>query len=210
MKVVALATQKGGAGKTTLCGHLAVEAESKGEGPVALIDADPQGSLAAWWNDRQAPTPVMVTIGAGGLRGTLRQLRAGGFKLAFIDTPGRADKAIAEIISHADLVLVPVVPSPHDLRAIQQTVEVVEQANIPAVFIVNNAGAGRLTGQAAVALSQHGTVAPVMCKTRQDFRVAMINGRTAAELDPRGRSAGEIAELWSYLTKLLKRERRRG
>ena len=53
MNIIAVTSQKGGTGKTTLSGHLAVEAELKGMGPVALIDTDPQGSLAAWWNVRE-------------------------------------------------------------------------------------------------------------------------------------------------------------
>ncbi|MDE2462343.1 MAG: ParA family protein, partial [Alphaproteobacteria bacterium] len=54
MHVLVLASQKGGSGKTTLSGHLAVEAMLAGVGPVALIDTDPQGSLAEWWNARSA------------------------------------------------------------------------------------------------------------------------------------------------------------
>ena len=59
--VVVFASQKGGAGKTTLSGHLAVEAEQQGDGPVALIDTDPQGSLTKWWNVRMAETPAYFT-----------------------------------------------------------------------------------------------------------------------------------------------------
>lgn len=58
--VVVFASQKGGSGKTTLSGHIAVEAERVGDGPVALIDTDPQGSLAKWWNARKASTPAFA------------------------------------------------------------------------------------------------------------------------------------------------------
>src|SRR4051794_39515401 len=60
MQTIVVASQKGGAGKTTTARHLAVEAERQGEGPVALIDVDPQGGLARWWNRREAETPVFV------------------------------------------------------------------------------------------------------------------------------------------------------
>ncbi len=60
MFVMSLASQKGGSGKTTLSGHIAVEAERQGAGPVAVIDADPQGSLADWWNARAAETPLFA------------------------------------------------------------------------------------------------------------------------------------------------------
>ena len=59
MQIVAIASQKGGAGKTTLAGHIAVQAERVGAGPVALVDADPQGSLADWWNERAAAFPQL-------------------------------------------------------------------------------------------------------------------------------------------------------
>ncbi|MEE8145212.1 MAG: ParA family protein, partial [Kiloniellales bacterium] len=58
MRVLTFASQKGGSGKTTLAGHIAVQAEREGAGPVAIIDTDPQGSLAEWWNERQAETPA--------------------------------------------------------------------------------------------------------------------------------------------------------
>jgi chromosome partitioning protein len=60
MRVVVFASQKGGSGKTTLAGHIGVQAELAGAGPVALIDTDPQGSLAKWWNCREAATPAFI------------------------------------------------------------------------------------------------------------------------------------------------------
>jgi len=62
MWILTIASQKGGAGKTTFTTHLAVEAERMGAGRVAVIDTDPQGSLAAWWNTRDAPTPLFAAV----------------------------------------------------------------------------------------------------------------------------------------------------
>jgi chromosome partitioning protein len=56
MEIVVLASRKGGAGKTTLAAHLAVAAERSGVGKVVVIDADPMGGLAIWWNARQSET----------------------------------------------------------------------------------------------------------------------------------------------------------
>ncbi len=64
MKVLTLASTKGGVGKSTLTGHLAAEAERHGEGPEAIVDCDPQGSLAQWWNCREAETPLFARAGA--------------------------------------------------------------------------------------------------------------------------------------------------
>jgi chromosome partitioning protein len=210
MQTIVLASRKGGAGKTTLTSHLAVEAERQGAGPVAVIDTDPMGGLASWWNERETETPFFGSVGQGGLTGALSDLERGGVGLVFIDTPPFATDSISGIIAAADLVLVPVVPSPNDLRAIGETLEMVERQRRPLVFVVNNAGAGKLTSQAAVALSQYGTVAPVTLRTRQDFRSSMTDGRTAGEIDSKGKSAAEVAELWRYLAGRLEKEIRYG
>ena len=117
MKVLALCSQKGGVGKTTLCGHLGVEAEIKGHGPVALIDTDPQGSLASWWNEREAPEPVFAQVQIANLAEHLRLLDEAGIKLAIIDTPPAVTTMIEQVMAVADLILIPTRPSPHDLRA---------------------------------------------------------------------------------------------
>lgn len=207
MRVLVTASRKGGAGKSSITGHLAVEAERSGAGPVAVIDMDPMGSIAAWWNERQDDTPVMGAVGKAGLSAALKSLDKTGVKLVFIDTPPFATTEIAAIVSFASLVIVPVIPSPHDLRAIGETIELVETQKKPMVFVVNNASInGKLTIQAVTALSQHGTVAPAIIHSRQDIRSAMIKGRTAGEVFPKGKSAIEISELWSYLAKRLERE----
>jgi chromosome partitioning protein len=134
-------------------------------------------------------------------------LEKSGVELVVIDTPPFATAEIAAIVKAAHLVIVPVVPSPHDLRAIGETIDVVEGQRKPMVFVVNNASTnGRLTIQAVTALSQHGTVAPVVLHSRQDFRSTMIRGRTAGEVFPSSKSAKEIAELWDYIRTRMNRE----
>ena len=206
MRTLVLASQKGGVGKTTLAGHLAVMAEMEGAGPVALIDTDPQGSLSSWWNERQADTPVFASVDIAGLANRLEELSKAGVKLAIIDTPPAVTDTIRQVLAVADLVLIPTRPSPHDLRAVGSTVELVEQSGKRMVFVINGAAArARITGEAAVALSQHGTVAPVTLYQRTDFAASMIDGRTVQEIDAGGRSAEEVKNLWSYVfTQLLK------
>lgn len=200
MLVIVLASQKGGVGKTTIAGHLAVEAERQGAGPVALLDTDPQAGLAAWWNAREAPTPAFAQLLPGGLRATLASLKAQGCGLVVIDTPPALTDSIRETAAIASLVLVPVQPSPHDLRAVADTVELVRKVRRPLVFVLNRTRAGtRLTSDAAVALSQHGTVAPTFLVDRQDYRSSMIDGRTAAEMDATSKSASEVLNLWRYV-----------
>jgi chromosome partitioning protein len=200
VRVLVFASQKGGSGKTTLSGHIAVEAERSGDGPVALIDTDPQGSLAKWWNARAASTPAFAQASLDELDACLDHLKAVGFKLIVIDTPPAVTQTIAHVVKRADLVVVPTRPSPHDLRAVGPTVDIADTLNKPLVFVVNSATArARITSETAVALSQHGVVAPVTLHHRVDFAASMIDGRTVGDIQPESKSALEISALWMYL-----------
>ena len=200
MYTLVLASQKGGSGKTTLAGHLAVQAERSGQGPVAVIDTDPQGSLTQWWNARKSPTPHNVRVDLLTLSDALADLRAAGFKLVVFDTPPAVTSAISQVVALADLVIIPARPSPHDLRAVGATVDIAERHAKPLIFVINGATArARITGEAAVALSQHGTVAPVILKNRVDFAASMVDGRTVGEVMPDSPSAIEVRDLWTYV-----------
>ena len=211
MRVVVVASQKGGSGKTTLSGHLAVQAERQGAGPVAILDTDPQGSLAEWWNCRAEGVPLFARASLDSLEQDLSTLQAAGVRLAVIDTPPAITTAIRQVVQVASLVVIPIRPSPHDLRAAAATVDLAETLDRPFVFVVNAATArARITADAAVALSQHGTVAPVTLHHRTDFASSMIDGRTVMECDPRSKSADEIVNLWGYLSTRLDKAAQRG
>ncbi|MEQ8370897.1 MAG: ParA family protein [Alphaproteobacteria bacterium] len=206
MDIIALASQKGGSGKTTLAGHLAVAADQAGFGPVALMDTDPQGSLSDWWNARAQETPAFARPGLESLDHDIERMTRDGIRLLIMDTPPAITHTIARVIGVADLVVVPTRPSPHDLRAAGATVDLSEELDKPFVFVINGATPrARITAEAAIALSQHGTVAPVICHQRTDFAASMIDGRTVLETNASGRSAGEIASLWTYLADRLGR-----
>ncbi|MGD2131193.1 MAG: ParA family protein [Maricaulaceae bacterium] len=203
-RVLVFASQKGGSGKTTLSGHIAVEAERAGDGPVALIDTDPQGSLAKWWNARSQETPAFAHAPIKDLEGCLDHLKTMGFKLIVVDTPPAVTETIAHVVARADLVIAPTRPSPHDLRAVGPTVDIAESLKKPLLFVVNSATArARITSETAVALSQHGVVAPVTVHHRVDFAASMIDGRTVGDIRPDSKSAKEISELWLYIRSRL-------
>jgi chromosome partitioning protein len=110
------------------------------------------------------------------------------------------------VVAYADLVLVPTRPSPHDLRAVGATVDIAERHRKPLVFVINAATArARITGESAVALSQHGTVAPVIIHHRVDFAASMVDGRTVGEVLPNSASAQEVRDLWAYCQDRLAR-----
>lgn len=206
MHVLVMASQKGGSGKTTLSGHLAVEADKANIGPVALIDTDPQGSLSHWWNAREASSPHFAKVGLLQLSEALEELRRTGIKLAVVDTPPAITDSISQVVAHADLVVIPTRPSPHDLRSVGATVDIAERHGKPLVFVVNGATArARITGEAAIALSQHGTVAPITLHHRVDFAASMVDGRSVGEVMPKSQSAKEVRDLWTYIQDRLSR-----
>lgn len=204
MKTIVLASQKGGAGKTTLAAHLAVMAEKAGDGPCVLIDTDPQASLAAWWNGREAETPAFAPTTLKELPAKLEALALAKFKFAIIDTPPAITESIRAVVSLADFVLIPTRPSPHDLRAVGSTVELAAGSQRPFAFALTQAKANsKITVQAMGALSEHGVVASAIIHDRVDFASSMVDGRTVLEIDPRGRSASEVTELWKFCKKRI-------
>lgn len=205
MQVIVVANHKGGVGKTTLTGHLAVQAGQAGGGPAALVDLDPQGSLADWVNVRDAPTPVFLQPAEhGGLAACVAKARGAGFRTLLIDTPPSKSNELGLVLALASMVLIPIQASPHDLRAVGATVGLVAAAGRPLVFVINRVQPrARLTAQAAIALSQHGTLAPVMIGNRTDFAASMTGGGTVGEASPGSAGAREIAALWTYLSERI-------
>ncbi len=204
MQVLTLASRKGGSGKTTLAGHLAVQCEREGDGPVAVVDLDPQGSISEWWNVRESESPLFVSSSLDGLQGDIEALRSHGVSYLIIDTPPALNDSIRRIIELSDLVLIPTRPSPHDLRSIGATVDLVEHVGKPLIFVINSATRhARITCETVTLLSQHGPLAPSIIHHRVDFASSMVDGRTVMELPTPGAGAEEIARLWDYLRQRL-------
>jgi chromosome partitioning protein len=172
-----------------------VEADKANIGPVALIDTDPQGSLSHWWNARAATSPHFAKVGLLQLSEALEELRKSGVKLAVVDTPPAVTDSISQVVAHADLVVIPTRPSPHDLRSVGATVDIAERHGKPLIFVMNGATArARITGETAIALSQHGTVAPITLHHRVDFAASMVDGRSVGEVMPKSQSAKEVRD----------------
>jgi chromosome partitioning protein len=216
MQTIIINSQKGGSGKTSLCAHLSVEAERAGDGPVYLIDTDPQGTLSAWHEARTAEVPRRVEIPLSDLvTGDEAKwpARSPGLEVlaqqhnpafCFIDTvPSRGDEN-AKLFRIADLVLVPVRPSPSDLWAVSATVALLKQEGTPFLFVVNQATLNaNITAQAIASLSHHGPVAETIIGTRVHYAAAMTDGHTAPELTGKGPAAQEIAALWTNIKACL-------
>ena len=97
---------------------------------LAVVDTDPQGSLAAWWNSREAQTPLFASVDIARLPDHLRILQRRQVALVVIDTPPALTDTIRAAIAVADLVVIPARPSPDDLRAVGVIVEMAEAASM--------------------------------------------------------------------------------
>lgn len=199
MRTISVISQKGGAGKTTLAVHLATAATRDGLA-VAVIDLDPQATARRWGDKRGAP-PEVVSDHAVRLPALLDAARANGADMVFIDTAPNADQAALGAARAADLVLIPCRPSAFDIEAVEATLTLAEIARKPAYVVLNAAAPrGALTGEAGAALAaKGGRVAPVVVHQRAAFVNAVIDGRTAVELEPAGKAAGEVAALWGWV-----------
>ena len=204
MQTIVWNSQKGGSGKTSLCAHVSVEAERAGDGPVYLIDTDPQGTLSTWHENRTAETPHRVEVPVPELAAGLTMLAQRGAALCFIDTaPNRGDEN-AELFRQANLVLVPVRPSPSDLWAVAATVKLLKQIGTPFLFVVNQATLNaNIAPQAVAALSHHGPVAQTIIGNRVPYAAAMTDGHTAPELASKGPAATKITTLWTNIKSCL-------
>ncbi len=201
MQTIAVVSQKGGAGKTTLAVHLAAEAARSS---VALIlDTDPQATASRWAEWRGGGDPEVIDCGAPSLlAGKLAKAAELGADLAVIDTPPHADAMARRAAGLADLILIPCRPRAFDLAAVEATAELVRSSRRPA-FVVLNAGPPRapLIYREAAELITGGfglPIAPVVLPERAAFHHSAAAGRTAPEHDVAGKAAGEIRALWAW------------
>jgi chromosome partitioning protein len=195
--VIALLSQKGGAGKTTLAVHLAVCS-----GNALIIDTDKQKSAAGWWRERDSDLPELVTSSA---QSVTKALAATSREWVFIDTPPRHEEALRAVCAVSDFILIPARPSILDLRAIADTVGLVNGK--AAVIILNSCPPNRGFGETGVvrearqALSVYGLpVCPVAISERVAFSHALNGGQAVTEFEPEGKAAGEIRKLWEWIT----------
>jgi AsmA family protein len=204
MRVLAFASQKAGAGKTTLAGHVAVQAQRAGALTVAVIDVDPEAHLADWCAKRADQPLRHIHATQAELLQKIEALRGEGVDLAVIDTPPALSHAIDTVLQAADLVAIPTRPYGHDLNAANATAELARQAGKPFVFIVNGAQVdAELAPDIVMALAQFGPVATTAIPRSLAFVDAMIEGRTVSDTGTEEAVAGTIAQLWKYLAKKL-------
>ena len=199
MKTIALISQKGGAGKTTLAVHLAAAAAARGR--VLLMDVDPQGSAMEWANRRGDKAPDVMAAHPATIGKEIERAEADGYDLVILDTAPHADHVALQAARAADMVVVPCRPATFDIAAISATLDLCKLANKYSVVVLNAAPIrSKVVDEAADAVCERGgTVSPVVIRQRVAFQHCLIDGRTAAEFEPDGAAASEIAELLATL-----------
>ncbi|GAO01065.1 chromosome-partitioning ATPase Soj [Komagataeibacter europaeus] len=202
MKTIAIISQKGGAGKTTLALHLATSASAAGY--VSLIlDTDPQATASSWKAWRGDADPDVVDCAAHALLSRkLEQASELGAELSIIDTPPHADIMAREACRVADFLLIPCRPRAFDMDAVRTTAELVRASGKPA-FVIFTAGpprAPQVYREAAAVVAQFGIpVAPVVLSERAIFHHSVGSGQTAQEAEPESKAAADVARLWNWV-----------
>ena len=200
MFTVALLSQKGGAGKTTLACGLAVESERAGLAAV-VVDLDPQASAAKWADLRKADTPVVTTAPAVRLEPVLSAAQAAGARVVLIDTAPHAADAALMAARAADLAIIPCRPSAADLHAIGGTIDLTRIAETRTVVLINSAPVNNpVVEQAQVAIAGYDIEAvPVVIHHRIDHVHAFTAGQAATEWAAGGKAAAELTALAEWM-----------
>lgn len=201
MPTIAIISQKGGAGKTTLALHLAAAAQESGH-TALVIDLDPQATASQWATWRKDMPPVVIDSAPPRLAAKITQANERGADFIVIDTPPHADSAASAAVEAADLVLIPCRPSAFDLAAIKTTASLVKMRGKPA-FVIFTAGsptAPRMYEEAALLVKDYGLEACLhIIADRAAFRHAAAEGKTAMEIEPNGKAAEEVQRLYKWV-----------
>jgi chromosome partitioning protein len=213
MHIIAIVSQKGGVGKTTLALHLATAFTQHDYG-VVVLDLDPQASAAEWKDYREAEFPAVQSIQPARLERVLKEAQNIGADIVILDTAPHSDGPALEAARRADLVLVPTQISILDIRALAKTADLLKMAQTAKVFaILNNVPPQPADADSAASVigDQIGfMVAPVRIGARFAYKRSLINGQTAQEAEPHGKAAQEVAQLYEWSCRELELPTNRG
>jgi chromosome partitioning protein len=205
MMVICFVTQKGGSGKTTLAVNCAVAAEQAGARTL-ILDMDAQATAEAWYQSREDDAPQVIRLSPSELDRAVKAARGRGFDVVLIDTPGRDEPGTAAAIRASDFCVIPCRPSPADMRATPPTVETVRRLSKPAAFVLTQTPPRSFRNREAESgLSVLGMVCPVHVVLRNAYQDAQGVGLGVTEYEPEGKAAGEIRELWGWLSKKVRK-----
>jgi chromosome partitioning protein len=206
MYTIAVLSQKGGSGKTTIAVNLAVVAALRNQATV-IIDLDPQASACTWSDNRDKAVPNVSSIQSSRLKKTLQILKEAAASLVFIDNPPATEQAASQSIAHADLIIVPCKPGFLDLAAINHTANLLTAYGKKAWLLFNTVASSKVAlkeAQTAATCYQSLMLAPLFISQRVAFSYAMRDGLGVVEYEPHGKAAHEIINLYEFILKELK------
>ena len=209
MKTIAIASQKGGAGKTTIAIHLLVLAMQQGM-KVLIIDLDTQGSVSAWWKKRQKNDPddtIQLVQGQSERLGDiLGAAENEEYDFVVIDTPPHVAFEPQTAMQHADLTIIPCRPSVLDLEAISKTVKLAKDNQFPAAILLNGCRPSRGVGENSVTQDARNAlkayelpILPTSITNYVSLTDALNNGGAVTEFAPDSKAAKEFFDLWRWL-----------
>jgi chromosome partitioning protein len=202
VKIIAVMSQKGGAGKTTLAVHLAVEAHRR-KLSVEIIDTDPQQSAGVWSRARGGESPIVTHVQPTRLGPALDQRASAGVDLVIVDTAPHAGPDAVDVAKLANRVLIPVRPGVFDLAAARQTIEIVREAGVDSMLVLSacpHRAPEVPMAREALALSGL-SVAETQIGDRRSFSRAIQTGRAVSEFEPDGKASEEIRALLDEVMK---------
>lgn len=201
LKVLTIANNKGGVGKSTCAAHLALEATKNGL-KTLLIDLDPQQSLEKWWNKRVDEEPFLAEVKIEELVDDIKYVNSIGFDFCIIDTPRDLKESILAAIQVADLVLIPCKPTTPDLQAVGRTIAMVKKEKKQFIFlltqVINRTSAAL---EATSILSEFGPVVPTTINNKIAYANAMNSGRSASLID--NTTIKELDTAWNFISNRL-------
>ncbi len=213
-KIITIAQQKGGAGKTTMAAHLAIAWAQSGQ-HVALLDIDPQGSLSQWYAIREElqlnnENLTLTAVSGWRVRNDIDRLKHT-HDILVIDSPPHTDTEARTAIRSADLVVVPLQPSPMDVWATHATITLCKQENVPVKMVLN-----RVHPQARLTEAISGEMVGLTANrfgNRVIYAGSLLHGLGVTEAEPNSIAAAEVRalakEIWAYLNRKSDKTRKR-
>ena len=205
MRTIALVTQKGGSGKSTIASSLAVAAFEAGE-RVFLIDMDPQASLMRWFKLREDKGIAVEAVTPARLPAAIAALEKAGITLVIIDTPGSDTPVAHAAMKVADLCVIPSRPNVFDLWASENTRKMVKEMQKEFVFLLNQCPPAQQSArveEGAKALEAMGGIVTPFIGARVDYQEAARYGWGVTELNPWGVASEEMQKLWVSLKRRI-------
>jgi chromosome partitioning protein len=208
-KVITVAQQKGGAGKTTIAAHLAI-ALTAAKKKVAVVDIDPQQSLTMWYRMREerfgdAGAGVLVNQVKGWRTKNEVEKLARDHDIVLIDSPPHMETEARVAVRAADLVVIPVQPSPMDVWATRPTIDMARTEKSPVLLVLNRVPPrAKLNEEMLAEVKKFGAkVARAKIGNRVVFASALSEGRAVGEVQPSGKAAKEITALAKEILKAV-------